>query len=159
VIDFIVPKEPASTFANASSLSCRAAQPLLLASSTSCLRASRTGWALSLLSTCWILLLMLRTKVRVVAVVFLCVVASMRYTPAVALVIELNPFGKPDGLGTGTCLFDRCSAADMRRLFDEDGGEFELRMESHAPSDDVMRKLLRDGPLKAFLEGEGVLCE
>ena len=85
------------------------------------------------------------------------VVTLLPYSPAVALVIELNPFGKPDGLGTGTCLFDRCSAADMRRLFDEDGGEFELRMESRAPSDDVMRKLLRDGPLKTFLEGEGVL--
>ncbi len=82
-----------------------------------------------------------------------CVVTLVCDAPAVALVIELNPFGKPDGLGTGTCLFDRCSAADMRRLFDEDGGEFELRMESCAPSDDAMRKLLRDGPLKAFLEG------
>ena len=69
----------------------------------------------------------------------------------------MNPFGKPDGLGTGTCLFDRCSAADMRRLFDEDGGEFELRMETELPADHVMHRLLRDGPLKAFLAGEGAL--
>ena len=62
-------------------------------------------------------------------------------------------------MGTGTCLFDRCSAADMRRLFDEDGGEFELRMETEVPADQIMHTLLRDGPLKAFLEGEGVLCD
>ena len=62
-------------------------------------------------------------------------------------------------MGTGTCLFDRCSAADMRRLFDEDGGEFELRMETELPSDQVMHRLLRDGPLKAFLASEGVLCD
>jgi hypothetical protein len=47
----------------------------------------------------------------------------------------------------------------MRRLFDEDGGEFELRMETEVPSDQIMHKMLRDGPLKAFLEGEGVLCD
>ena len=47
----------------------------------------------------------------------------------------------------------------MRRLFDEDGGEFELRMETELPSDQVMHRLLRDGPLKVFLAGEGVLCD
>ena len=46
-----------------SSLSYRAAQPLLPASSTSCLLASSTGCALSLQSMYWILPLMLRTKV------------------------------------------------------------------------------------------------
>ena len=71
----------------------------------------------------------------------------------------MNPFGKPDGSCTGTWLFDRYSAADMRRLFDEDGGEFELRMETEVPADQIMHTLLRDGPLKAFLEGEGVLCD
>ena len=45
----------------------------------------------------------------------------------------------------------------MRRLFDEDGGEFELRMETELPADHVMHRLLRDGPLKAFLAGEGAL--
>jgi hypothetical protein len=47
----------------------------------------------------------------------------------------------------------------MRRLFDEDGGEFELRMETELPSDQVMHRLLRDGPLKAFLASQGVLCD
>ena len=46
----------------------------------------------------------------------------------------------------------------MRRLFDEDGGEFELRIETELPADHVMHRLLCDGPLKAFLAGgEGEL--
>ncbi len=54
------------------------------------------------------------------------------------------------------CCFSH-SVVCMRRLFDDDGGEFELRIEAQAPADDVMLRLLRDGPLKTFLEGEGVL--
>ncbi len=42
---------------------------------------------------------------------------------------------------------------------DEDGGEFELRMETELPSDQVMHRLLRDGPLTAFLASEGVLYD
>ena len=55
----IAPKDPASTLANASFLSCKAEQPLLLTSSTCCSLASKTGWACSLWSMCRISLLML----------------------------------------------------------------------------------------------------
>lgn len=34
-----------------------------------------------------------------------------------AKIIELNPFGRPDGRGTGTCLFDRNSPSDLAILF------------------------------------------
>lgn len=73
------------------------------------------------------------------------------------LIIELNPFGKPDGLGTGTCLFHRESKEDMAVLFREgDNVEFELRMVKSPPQVDIST-ILREGPLKKFLENEKLI--
>ena len=43
-----------------------------------------------------------------------------------AYVIELNPFGKPDGLGTGTPLFDIKDPADAAVLFGDAPFEFRV---------------------------------
>jgi len=61
--------------------------------------------------------------------------------------IELNPFGRPNGLGTGTCLFKNNKPEDLAVLFGE--APFEFRVET-APMSDV-RPLLREGPLRSWL--------
>lgn len=43
------------------------------------------------------------------------------------LVVEINPFGKPDGLGTGCVLFDPYNSCDAAVLFGE--AEFEFRLD------------------------------
>jgi hypothetical protein len=65
-----------------------------------------------------------------------------------AFVIELNPFGKPDGMGTGCCLFKYSDPHDSAILFGD--APFEFRIQRQVPSIDL-RSLLRDGPLKEFL--------
>lgn len=60
-------------------------------------------------------------------------------------VIELNPFGRPDGLGTGTCLFDCKKDA---AVFGEAPFEFRIVTE---PPELQLSAILRDGPLKIFL--------
>ena len=45
-----------------------------------------------------------------------------------AYVIELNPFGKPDGLGTGTPLFNIKDPADAAVLFGDAPFEFRVEM-------------------------------
>ncbi|KNC55677.1 uncharacterized protein AMSG_01947 [Thecamonas trahens ATCC 50062] len=66
-------------------------------------------------------------------------------------VIELNPFGPPDGLGTGTCLFNLATDADV--LFGAAPFEFRIQHEPLASLAD----LLRDGPLRDWLDDAGVL--
>jgi hypothetical protein len=68
-------------------------------------------------------------------------------------VIELNPFGKPDGMGTGTVLFNPSKAEDRKILFGESPFEFRIEKE---PNRAPMKSLLRDGALKAWLEEEGL---
>ena len=68
--------------------------------------------------------------------------------------IELNPFGKPDGMGTGTLLFDKSKASDLAVLFGEE--PFEFRVVTAPPETDI-RRLLRDGPLKEWLREQGIL--
>lgn len=72
-----------------------------------------------------------------------------------ALVIELNPFGKPDGMGTGTGLFNRENKADLDILFGS-AKEFELRIVESAPNINI-NTILRDGPLKTFLQKENLI--
>lgn len=69
-------------------------------------------------------------------------------------VIELNAFGKPDGMGTGTLLFDKSKASDLAVLFGEE--PFEFRVVTAPPETDI-RRLLRDGPLKEWLREQGIL--
>lgn len=69
-------------------------------------------------------------------------------------VIELNPFGRPDGLGTGTPLFDMSLPEDRAVLFGE--APFEFRIETK-PSGTAMKTLLRDGPLKEWLLEQDML--
>lgn len=66
--------------------------------------------------------------------------------------IELNPFGKPDGLGTGTILFDMNNPADRDILFGKSPFEFRVRTEPASIS-----SLLHDGPLKDYLRDTGIL--
>jgi len=44
------------------------------------------------------------------------------------LIVEINPFGKPDGMGTGTVMFDLKKEHDYAVLFGE--AEFEFRIET-----------------------------
>ena len=44
-----------------------------------------------------------------------------------AWIIELNPFGKPDGLGTGTVLFSNKKKEDLEILFGERDFEFRIQ--------------------------------
>ena len=46
-----------------------------------------------------------------------------------ALVIELNPFGPPDGMGTGTVLFSNRDPEDLAILFGERPFEFRVQEE------------------------------
>jgi hypothetical protein len=65
-----------------------------------------------------------------------------------SFVIELNPFGRPDGLGTGLCLFDRKNPEDLAVLFGD--RSFEFRIETSVlPLNQA--QILRDGQLKDFL--------
>ena len=66
-----------------------------------------------------------------------------------AYVIELNPFGAPDGMGTGTAMFDLRAPADRETLFGR--APFEFRVET-APSSVSLRT---HGHWHAFLEREG----
>lgn len=61
-----------------------------------------------------------------------------------ARIVELNPFGRPDGLGTGTVLFDVRVPGDAAVLFGD--APFELRVQT-APSAPPPRV----GPLRAWL--------
>jgi hypothetical protein len=70
-----------------------------------------------------------------------------------ALVIELNPFGRPNGMGTGTCLFDRTNLADMQILFGE--SDFEFRVEERPTSVDPS-KYIR-GEWKTFFVENGLI--
>eukprot|EP00019_Armaparvus_languidus_P000987 CAMPEP_0168605554 /NCGR_PEP_ID=MMETSP0420-20121227/16045_1 /TAXON_ID=498008 /ORGANISM="Pessonella sp." /LENGTH=355 /DNA_ID=CAMNT_0008645051 /DNA_START=22 /DNA_END=1089 /DNA_ORIENTATION=- len=63
------------------------------------------------------------------------------------LIIELNPFGKPSGCGTGTPLFNCREEHDFRVLFGE--APFELRVQTEKPT--TLQNVLRDGPLKQWL--------
>lgn len=73
-----------------------------------------------------------------------------------AHVIELNPFGRPDGLGTGLCLFDRKNPKDLAVLFGD--LPFEFRVETEKPN--LSRsQILRDGQLKNFLIEEGFIVD
>lgn len=65
-----------------------------------------------------------------------------------AFVIELNPFGRPDGLGTGCCLFKCNDPRDAAILFGEAPFEFRIQREEAAID---LRRILREGPLKQFL--------
>jgi hypothetical protein len=59
----------------------------------------------------------------------------------------LNPFGKPNGRGTGTALFDNANERDLQVLFGE--RPFELRVQTERPSD--LSGVMRQGPLKTWL--------
>jgi hypothetical protein len=65
-----------------------------------------------------------------------------------AYIIELNPFGKPDGLGTGTVLFDNKKQADLDVLFGVK--PFEFRTDS---SKQVTKPTLT-GDLKLWIDAE-----
>jgi hypothetical protein len=69
-------------------------------------------------------------------------------------VIELNPFGPPDGMGTGTPLFSLANAADRAILFGD--APFEFRIEEQPPIHNV-NTLLRQGPLREWLAERGFL--
>lgn len=70
-----------------------------------------------------------------------------------AYVIELNPFGKPDGLGTGTALFSNKSPADLAILFGDK--PFEFRIETKVPQTDARQSV--KGPLRDWLEKQGMM--
>ena len=70
-----------------------------------------------------------------------------------AYVIELNPFGRPDGMGTGTALFSNKNPKDLAILFGE--APFEFRVETKLPSKDP--RLAVKGPLRDWLQAEGLM--
>ena len=68
-------------------------------------------------------------------------------------IIELNPFGKPNGLGTGTCLFKNSDPHDLAVLFGEAPLEFRIE---HTSLMDI-KHLLRDAPLKIWLQSQNYI--
>lgn len=55
-------------------------------------------------------------------------------------IVEINPFGKPDGMGTGTVMFDLKKPEDRAVLFGE--REFEFRVEIEPLSEGAFRKMI-----------------
>lgn len=72
-----------------------------------------------------------------------------------AYVIEVNPFGPPDGYGTGTPLFDLRNDRDRAILFGQ--APFEFRICEAPPSDASVAKLLREGSLRTWLIEQNML--
>lgn len=72
-----------------------------------------------------------------------------------AYVIEVNPFGPPDGYGTGTPLFDLRNDRDRAILFGQ--APFEFRISEAPPSDASVAKLLREGSLRTWLIEQNML--
>lgn len=70
-----------------------------------------------------------------------------------AYVIELNPFGKPNGMGTGTCLFDNSNPTDLDILFGN--SDFEFRLEEK-PTEIIPTKYIR-GEWKDFLHENNII--
>lgn len=70
-----------------------------------------------------------------------------------AYIIELNPFGKPNGMGTGTCLFDNTKEEDFKVLFGE--REFEFRVEQGPPM--IEPKKYIKGEWKTFFQQHGFI--
>jgi len=59
-----------------------------------------------------------------------------------AYVIELNPFGKPNGMGTGTVMFDNHEEGDLRCLFGEREFEFRIEgLEAMARAESMLKKV------------------
>ena len=73
-------------------------------------------------------------------------------------VIELNPFGRPDGLGTGTPLFDLHNEFDRAILFGENqqSDSWVWRVRTSEP-DQPLSQLVREGPLRDWLIEKGAL--
>jgi len=55
-------------------------------------------------------------------------------------IVEINPFGKPDGMGTGTVMFDLKNPHDYTVLFGE--SEFEFRIETEPLKLEKYQKML-----------------
>jgi hypothetical protein len=67
-------------------------------------------------------------------------------------IVEFNPFGRPDGLGTGTVLFDTRNEHDCRVLFGD--APFECRVVENEPFATLESLRLR-GELRDWLVQEG----
>ena len=72
-------------------------------------------------------------------------------------VIEINPFGPPDGMGTGTPLFSLSDPNDRAILFGEVHQPTVLRIVQQKL--ETVEGVLRDGPLRQWLEREGLLAQ
>ena len=72
-------------------------------------------------------------------------------------VIEINPFGPPDGMGTGTPLFSLSNPNDRAILFGEIQQATILRIVEQKL--ETVEGVLRDGPLRQWLEHEGLLAQ
>jgi len=57
-----------------------------------------------------------------------------------ALIVEINPFGKPDGMGTGTVMFNLKNETDADILFGEK--PFEFRLETEPLSEEKFSKMI-----------------
>jgi hypothetical protein len=67
-----------------------------------------------------------------------------------AYIVELNPFGAPDGMGTGTVMFDIDDAHDCEILFGREAFEFRVETQYLGPIK------LKD-PWKSFLQQQGYI--
>jgi len=56
------------------------------------------------------------------------------------LIVEINPFGKPDGMGTGTVMFDLKKEVDADILFGKK--PFEFRVETEPLSEEKFQKMI-----------------
>ena len=58
----------------------------------------------------------------------------------VVYVVEINPFGKPDGMGTGLVYFDASNSHDYCVLFGE--APFEFRIEESPLNEESYEKMI-----------------
>lgn len=69
-------------------------------------------------------------------------------SPPLVKIVEINPFGRPDGMGTGTVMFDLRKEEDQAILFGE--APFQFRVEEVPLSQENYSKMI--GPeLKAIV--------
>lgn len=78
---------------------------------------------------------------------------AVNLTAKKATVIEINPFGPPDCLGTGTVLFSSKNSSDLKILFGQSPFEFRVQLE---PTDTPMESFV-SGPLKQWMSEQGMI--
>jgi len=68
-----------------------------------------------------------------------------------ALIVEINPFGQPDGMGTGTVMFNLKNETDEEILFGKK--PFEFRIETKPMSEEKFANMIGGSELEDLVKG------